>query len=172
MLLHVEVNLVWNLGKGESLPSPTVWNPACIYNRKEIHLNYILERGFEDTCVFSLYVHVHRELLMGLLKASTSSNNTLHKLLKNTVHSIQAITFHRLGLSHCSVNIWCGCVNNTNYIGVGMKHGSRITDHGSEIILISIKSCDWLFHHWKNLINRPCSDDNLTMIGLLPRCAR
>ena len=37
-----------------------------MYNKKEIHLNYILERGFEDKCVFSLYVH--RELLMGLLK--------------------------------------------------------------------------------------------------------
>ena len=78
-----------------------------IYNRKEIYLNCILERGFEDTCVFSLYVHVHRELLRGLLKDSTSSYNTLHKRLKNTVHSIQAITFHSLGYFIVqSINVW------------------------------------------------------------------
>ena len=30
---------------------------------------------------------------------------------------------------------------------VGIKRRSQITDYGSEIILISIKSGDWLFHH-------------------------
>ena len=82
-----------------------------IYNRKEIYLNCILERGFEDTCVFSLYVHVHRELLRGLLKDSTSSYNTLHKRLKNTVHSIQAV----VGVFHCSVN---KCVGVSIYLAL------------------------------------------------------
>ena len=61
MLLHVEIN-----SKGGGISPFSHCMKPSMYNKKEIHLNYILERGFEDKCVFSLYVH--RELLMGLLK--------------------------------------------------------------------------------------------------------